>query len=231
MISVITITNRPEFLDNVFENYERQVFKKKELIIVLNSDSMNIEEWKKRAENYLKVSVFQLPEQVSLGACTNFAAKKTKHNYIAKMDDDDYYAPYYLTDTMDAFNKTDADIVGKATTFCYFESSKALVIRDPGKENKFVKGVVKGATLAFKKKVFNTVKFPNISTREDTLFMRKARKKGFKIYSTHKYNHTYCRRDFKDHASLVTDEKILKKSKLVSYTDDFKTPVQKVPNN
>ncbi|WP_226665463.1 glycosyltransferase family 2 protein [Metabacillus litoralis] len=231
MISVITITNRPEFIDNVFQNYESQVWKKKELIIVLNSDDMDVDSWNDRARQYSRVFVFQQPEKVSLGECTNFAVKQTSHNYIAKFDDDDYYAPYYLSDTMNAFQNTGADIVGKATTFCYFESKKALVIRDPGKENQFVNGIVKGATLAFKKKVFNNIKFPDLPTREDTVFMRKAKKKGYKIYSNHKYNHVYCRRNFHDHASIVSDEDILKKSKLVSYTDDYKTLVQKIPKN
>lgn len=39
-ITVITSTIRPGFMENVFENYNRQNYMKKELIIILNNNSI-----------------------------------------------------------------------------------------------------------------------------------------------------------------------------------------------
>lgn len=42
MVSVITCTIREEYIENVFKNYEQQLWKDKELIIILNKDTMNL---------------------------------------------------------------------------------------------------------------------------------------------------------------------------------------------
>jgi polysaccharide pyruvyl transferase WcaK-like protein/predicted peroxiredoxin len=226
MVSIITCTMRNEFMENLFQNYQRQVWDNKELIIILNHDDMNIRLWKEKAKEYDSVSVYQKPNKVTLGECLNMGVKQAKYDYIAKFDDDDYYGAYYLTGIMQAFKNTEADIVGKTTTYCYFEQTKELLMRSPNNENKFVERV-KGPTLVIKKHVFDKVKFPNVNTKEDSLFLKECRKKGFKIYSTDRYNFTYFRRYFNQHTSLISDNKIFKNSKFIAYTEDYKEFVNK----
>lgn len=226
MVSIITCTMRNECMENLFQNYKRQRWRPKELIIILNHDDMDIALWKKRAKSLKNVSIYQKPSHVTLGACLNKGVQLAKYDYIAKFDDDDYYGAYYLKDIMEAFKKTKADIVGKRTTFCYFENTGELLIRDPDKENKFVLGI-KGPTIVFKKSIFKTVKFPHLNTREDSRFLRRCKKNGFKIYSTDKYNFTYCRRDFKQHTSLVSDQFIYRTGKYVTTTSDFRSIVDR----
>lgn len=84
MISVITCRIRPELMDNVFENYSHQVFKKKELIIILNHDDMDLKQWIQKAKQYPNVFVYQLPSKKTVGECKNFAVKKAKYSYIGK---------------------------------------------------------------------------------------------------------------------------------------------------
>ncbi|MBP1934499.1 glycosyltransferase [Ammoniphilus resinae] len=221
MVSIITCTMRNEYMENLFQNYERQLWGPKELIIILNSDDMEIALWKKRAKSFKNVSIYQKPSTVTLGACLNAGVRLAKYDYIAKFDDDDYYGAYYLTGIMQAFENTNADIVGKKTTFCYFENTGQLLIREPNYENRFVRGL-KGPTIVFKKEVFKKVKFPHVNTREDSKFLKKCIRRGFKIYSTDKYNFTYCRRDFNQHTSLVSDRSIFKNSSLITTTDQFR---------
>jgi len=128
-VSIITCTNRQDFIMNLFNNYRRQRYPKKELVIILNNDKMKIDLYKKMAKKYKHVQVFKLPEKLSLGTCLNYAVKKTNYSYIAKFDDDDYYAPYYLTDNILTFIRTKADIVGKRTHFMYLQGSKMLALR------------------------------------------------------------------------------------------------------
>ncbi len=49
---------------------------------------------------------------------------KSKYDIIAKFDDDDYYGPKYISDTIKAFESTDAKVVGKTTNFIYFVEKK-----------------------------------------------------------------------------------------------------------
>lgn len=220
MISVITCTNRPENINIVFNNYERQICEKKELIIILNSDDMDLNYWRQVAKKYSKVSVYQLP-RISVGKCYNFAITKAKYDYIAKFDDDDYYAPYYLSEIMKAFKKTKADLVGKSKFYAYIEKYKSFVIRNGGvHENKFV-NLVADPTLAVKKSVFKKVKWPDITGGGDRIFQLECFQKGYKIYSTSKYNFAYTRGSSEKHTWVISEEEFLKMFKIICYTDDY----------
>ncbi|PLR78815.1 glycosyltransferase family 2 protein [Bacillus sp. V3-13] len=223
MVSIICCTMRQHFMENVFQNYENQVWKEKELIIILNRDDIYIGKWEKRAKFSQDVSVYQLPEESTLGECLNFGIEKARYDFIAKFDDDDYYSPNYLAKSMEAMNKTNADLVGKRTIYMYFEDEKILAIHKPGKENKFVKQGLKGATLLFKKEITKKVLFPKLNLGEDTFFIRECIKNKFKVYSADKKNFVCLRTSKTGHHTWDTNNGILlKKSSIVCKTDDYK---------
>lgn len=125
-----------------------------------------------------------------------------------------------LTELMQVFNDTDADIVGKRPYYVYFESIKALVIRFPGIENMYV-DYVSGGRRLFKRKVFGKVRFRRQSINEDVQFCKDCRKKGYKIYSADKWNHVYFRGVNLDHHTWKVDyTKILQESLFVTYTEE-----------
>ncbi|MFV8827437.1 glycosyltransferase [Alkalihalobacterium sp. APHAB7] len=225
MISIITCTIRQENINLVFENYDRQILKEKELIIILNRDEMDINEWQQKAKQYKNVSVFKLPSGVQLGECLNFGIEKSRYDYIAKFDDDDYYAPYYLKEALGALKETNADIVGKHAFFAYIERTKSLVIRFKG-QNKFV-GAVAGPTLVFKKNITKDIKFRNVTLGEDQLFQKDCRKKGFKIYATSHYNFVLIRKDIQGHTWKIDESEFLKQSKIVTKTNNYQNFVEK----
>jgi len=209
-VSIIMVTMRQNCMKNIFENYERQDFEKKEMIIVLNNNDMNIDEWLEITKQYENVKIFQLDEKITLGKCLNFGVAHSKYDFIAKFDDDDYYGPKHLSDLIKAFDIVDADVVGRGAYFVYFEKSKTLAICTPEKENKYVKHMG-GSTLLIKRKVFNKVRFANIPCGVDTQFSKDCVKNGFKIYSTNKYHHVYIRHGSLDkHTWKIKDEDLLK---------------------
>ncbi|WP_102349254.1 glycosyltransferase family 2 protein [Bacillus sp. Marseille-P3661] len=221
-VSIITCTNRPHFMNNIFANYENQFHAIKELIIILNRDDMDLDVWKMKAENYPNVSIYKVPQDKTIGECQNFAVEKTKYEYIATFDDDDYYAPNYISDLMLAFKYTDADIVGKSSYFCYIQGLQALVLRNPANEFQYV-DFVGGGKRIVKKSVFDVVKFPPLSNQEDRIFCIESIKKGFKIFSADNYNLCYLRSSNQNHHTWsISDEEMLARCSLVTYTNDYK---------
>jgi glycosyltransferase involved in cell wall biosynthesis len=193
-VSVFTCTNRPQLMDQVFNNHLQQAYTPCELVIVLNNNSMDLEEWELRAALYSNIKVFQLDEKVSLGQCNNYAIQNCSYNYVAKFDDDDYYAPYYLKDMMAAFNYSQADIVGKSCRFIYFKSKSILGLYSPCPEFSYVNYVV-GATMVFKKEVWQKIKFPDVTEGEDTKFQQDSIDGGFKIFAADRYNYVTIREE------------------------------------
>ena len=118
LISIITCTKRENFIENVYENYQRQEWQDKELIIILNNNAMSLKKWQTKAKSYENVSVYQLSEAISLGNCLNFGIEQSKYDYIAKFDDDDYYSPKYLTQAMSELRGREHLLLGKYRLIC-----------------------------------------------------------------------------------------------------------------
>jgi hypothetical protein len=85
MVSIICCTMRMDYMENVFENYENQDWEEKELIIILNRDDMDVNPWKERAKQSKSVTTYQLPEQLTLGACLNYGIKKSKYRLLRNL--------------------------------------------------------------------------------------------------------------------------------------------------
>ncbi|CAM3846806.1 glycosyltransferase [Alicyclobacillus pomorum] len=208
-ITVVTCTKRPGNIDTILRNFKRQTVDPKELIVVLNNDALDIRMYQQRAEAYENVSVFQLSEDTSLGLCLNFAITKARYPYIAKLDDDDYYARDYLHESVMALRENKADVVGKHAHYLYLTGKKLLVIRFPKGEHRFVKSV-SGATLVARKAVFNKVRFRDLWVGEDDRFCEDCRRKGFRIYSTSRYNFVGIRqKDTDTHTWKITARRLL----------------------
>lgn len=214
-VSIVVCTMRPQYMNNVFSNYSRQIYDNKEMIIVLNNNKMNLKKWKEKAKQYKNVRVFQLDEKITLGNCLNFGIDQTKYEIIAKFDDDDYYGPKYLLDSVKAFKNVDAGVVGKAASYVYFEKSKTLAIRFPNRENRYVKHM-DGPTMLIKREVLTKVRFANIPRGVDTRFSKDCVKKGIKIYSINRFHHVYIRhKSVESHTWKISDKKLLTHCRII----------------
>lgn len=221
-VSIVVCTNRPQFLDNILQNYSRQRYKGKELIIILNLDSMNMRLVRKKIKKYPNVHVYRVPERISLGQCLNAGITRARFSLIAKMDDDDYYTPYYLEEQVLALRKTGSDIVGKHSCLVYLEGTRTLLMRSPGEKNK-PSEFVQGGTLLFRKKVLKRVRFTDRSVGEDVTFLRQCRKRGYKTYATSPYNYVYLRRqNKKSHTWRAEDQFYLEGSERLAVTENFR---------
>lgn len=175
--------------------------------------------------------MYRIPGRVSLGKCLNFGVSKANYSLVAKFDHDDYYAPNYLNRAIRAMKRKNADVVGKRTIFTYLQSKKKLlVLRFPGNQNRFVGHVAGGTILFKKKKLFRRVRFSNISLGEDVRFLRDCRTRGFKIYSSDKYDYVYIRRkDPQSHTWKIGDTYLIKTGKIVKRTENFKALTVSAP--
>jgi len=221
-VSIIACTNQPGFLMNILNNYLIQRYKRKELIIILNKDSLNLKEWRSKTAGYPNVTVYQVPERISLGQCLNCGICKTKYPIIAKFDHDDYYSPYYLDEQIKALRRTQSPVLGKHACLVYLAASHRLIIRSPQEKNKFVK-FVQGGTLLFRRKVLQNVRFPDLSLGEDVKFLQACARKGYRVFATTPYNYVYIRRkDKSTHTWRVSDRRMLEGSRPVAVTKHFR---------
>lgn len=214
-ISIITSTNKPEYMDNIFNNYQRQDYKNKELIIILNNNNMDISIWKETANKYENIRVFQIDEKKDLSDCINFGVSQSSSELIAKFDDDDYYGPSYLKEAVEAIISTKAGVVGKSKYYAYFEYVERIGMRKSGVENKYT-NYIHGPTLVMKRNIIKKFKFKNMDHGADQRFLKDCIKNGIKIYSTSIKNFIYIRHSsLKYHTWKIKNENFIRQFRLL----------------
>lgn len=218
-VSIVTTTNKTIYKNNIIENFLRQNYPNKELIIILNNNELNKDEWLRDIKNLKNIYIYQLDESVTLGECLNYAVDKSSGVFIAKFDDDDYYAPNYLKDLIYCFSYTDASIVGKASQFVYFIGSSQLIMLNYA--NGYNYYPVWGGTHVIKREVFEKVKFKPVNIAEDVYFNDECDKLGIKQYVADPFNYLRIRvKDKKYHTYKIADNEYIKSGKLVSGIND-----------
>lgn len=224
-VSVICASSRSRCIPNLLENYNKQIYPVKELIMVINHNSINSEEWAARTSAHRDIKIFQLDEQVSLGECLNFAVEQSQYEIIARFDDDDYYAPGYLSNAVNRLRTLKVEVLGKGCRYVYFMESRILALIAPYLENCPTESLG-GATIMAKKSVFDKIKFPPLNLGEDTGFLHSCALAGITTYSADRYNYAVIRHNpLYDHTWQVDHDTLLNTAQFVAVTDDYKSVV------
>jgi len=214
LVSIITCTRRPNMIDRIVENVTRQNHPNCELILVLQdfSDAQRDEflnKLKSKASNLKRIEVIVNDSQdITLGERFNHAATHAKGEYIAKMDDDDFYFENYLSDMLIPFTFGDYGLVGKKELYMYLSESNKLIKRFPGMKHREV-DFVAGATFVFRADVFRKYKFNSLNRGEDSDLINRLKADNIKIYAADPFNFIVWRGDVTAHTWNATDEYFL----------------------
>ncbi|MGY1410432.1 glycosyltransferase family 2 protein [Luteimonas sp. A611] len=185
MLSCLLVTRRPERVLEALENFRRQSHTCCELIVVLHGQEMPPVELSAGSR---RVVVLEAPMSVGLGDCLNLAVSRARGEYWAKMDDDDYYAPEYLTRVHALLEMAAAEVVGMPLLFTRFESDGAVYC-DPSRlgfafhvADGWRRGEICGATLAGTTDVLRRLPFGSGRRRGvDSQFLDDCSRQGIRI--------------------------------------------------
>jgi Glycosyl transferases group 1/Glycosyl transferase family 2 len=221
-ISAVVSSKRPQQLTNVMAFVGRQVHTDLELILVTHGFVAEASELKRLAECYGvdRYSVISADATLTLGDCMNLGIRAAGGQYVAKMDDDNWYGSHYLSDLIRAFSWTDAQVVGKWAHYVYLRGSNATLLRFSGAEHRYVE-LVQGGTIMAPRSVMQELPMENLPRRVDTTFLDKVRVNGGKIYSADRFNFISIRSASGDgHTWSISDDDLLvRKSSLQFYGD------------
>ena len=209
-VSVVITTCRPDNVKFAIENYRKQVYAEKELLLVLNNAIFDVESIEAQARALNNVRIVQVDGRVTLGESLNRGVEEASGYYIAKMDDDDYYGENYLSDMMLAANFSEAEILGKGTYFVHMKSKDVMGLRVVGRQHEFT-DFVAGATLTARRDVLREIPFPDRTKGEDSNLLKEASKAGCRIYSADVYNFLALREvEHSKHTWTIEDSEFLK---------------------
>ena len=127
-VSVLLPTLRREFLAGALAHVEQQTYPRLDLVLVLHGD-----EWPDSLPEVdaleMPVSVVRVGGSVSFGDALNEGTLAARGDFLAKMDDDDWYSREHIWDLVLAYEHAEADIVGKAAEWLYLAELDITVRR------------------------------------------------------------------------------------------------------
>lgn len=169
-VTLMACTCRPESLPNILDNYHRQTYLDKDLLILFHTQENPDEALFQHAAQHKGVrAIWVDAKKHSFGQALNIGVSTATGQYVTKMDDDDYYGAHYVADTINTFSYFNVPVLGHDAFFLYFEGSKQLYARKPGRQYRRTTFVC-GATLTFERTLLNKVSFRDVSTNIDGFF-------------------------------------------------------------
>lgn len=194
---VIVPFSRPENLNLVLSNFNRQTFRDKRLVLVENGDAIG-------AAHSLHGAALVLMSERHPSIAKNLALREIRKRgggFTVVMDDDDWYGEEYLSEAV-GYART-YDIIGKTRNFVSVDGSMWLCNREralqPGHW-------LTGGTIACWAE--NCPEYPMNRVGEDVAFSERARGMGLSVFSTSVYNYLYRRTKNGRHAWVVTSQKL-----------------------
>lgn len=160
----------------------------------------------------VQTSVSTYDQSFNLGMILTDLADSSTTEFIAKMDDDDYYGPDHLRDLLDTALDTGADVVGRAMNYVYLEPLQITVRRFSAHGTQAVElwsdWVCGGTILAKRDSARAAGYFGDVHTAVDRFLLSGITNNGGKIYRTFGAGYIY-RRTFTFHTYVTNYSKYL----------------------
>jgi hypothetical protein len=232
-ISLITPTRRLSNINGIVNNFKRQSWPKKELILVANVDTVP-----KDFKLSKLVSKFAtVPQNCFAGEALNKGVSLADGAYIFRIDDDDLYGENYCTDMVLAAEAWEIDFLGKVRTLFYsFEGETKVYCLNPNNDNIYLAALpyrdtrdrnaigVTGNSFAGKREFFVENQFVNSNYSAADIFFQDSKNFYLKrIAKMDFFNVLVERRSDQSTHTWKTDTEVLKQ-KARKAGGEFYTP-------
>ena len=214
-VSVLVSTLRADDLSHLLDQLIAQTLPAFELVLGLHTIELSASHKRQIAalnRRKIKIIAKEFSKNKTLGMILSELAKLSSGEFIAKMDDDDYYGPEHLRDLLDAAVATKADVVGRAMNYVYLEPLQLTVRRFAPHGTQAVElwsDWVCGGTIVAKREAAEAVGwFGEGNTAVDRFLLSGITNNGGKIWRTFGAGYIY-RRTFTFHTYVTNYSKYL----------------------
>jgi len=206
-VSIVTPTVRPDRIQQILTNFNRQSYSSKELIIVVNKDEYTYKQVKSACEGHANVKVTYLPNEYNAASVLNLGVTLSTGDWFFRFDDDDYYGVNYLSDTLLMLQAEDCKLIGKFGAFIKVETQKEVYQRIQADTERNLKSfaavdlskdnaAISGATFGVRMDILRKYPFPDssLNTADSALLERfRIEMPELRITKTDWYNFTIGR--------------------------------------
>jgi len=216
---IMPTANRQQFLPYAIDYFLQQDYLESELIIL---DDGNEPSYSFIPDD-LRIKYFYKEYIQLLGTKRNFCCEQAKGEIIIHLDDDDWYAPDWISKQVNALTKSGADVTGLSdVNFFINTTNQSWEYRD----NVNLQPWVYGATLAYRKSFWTANPFSEMNAGEDNDFIQRS---NIKIES-HGYTDGYLGLIHRDNAGIIAFENPRNKHQVAKWIKVFQSPFTCAPH-
>lgn len=187
-VSVLTVTSRETGAIRAIEEFAKQSYPEKELLMILRGTPVHLDGIPQLTRRLAHVRVLNVEGAATLADCMNRGVEAASGDYIASMDDNCIYGERYIADMMLSANFADAEILGKGTYFLYSKDSDTLTLKSVRPEHQPTDFVI-GSTLVARRDLLKRFPFGDQSEEPKSAFVSQTSRAGCRIYSVDRFNH------------------------------------------
>ena len=207
-VSVVVATNRPEMTERIFNTVKEQDHKNLELVFALHGDGFE-DSYPDFLKSDLPVTVLRYPKETIFGHVLSGASSAANGEWIAKMDDDDWYGKEHISDLLLASSYSDADLVGKGSEFVYLTEENLTIRRDLG-DSEVESRTIGGGAMLVKAETFREINgWRELSRGVDVALIDDVVSNGGRVWRTHPFGYL-LRRTKNQHTWEVDDRYFLR---------------------
>lgn len=220
-VACVLVSMRPWLVSRAIERFRSDRYPEKELIVVIHDPDADMRALNALVRGGERIRIYQMGRERSLGACLNFALAHTDAPYWAKLDDDDFYGPEYLSDMLLYRRIVDFSVLGKPAAFIYLEGRDELLLNElrAGRTNTLYAasgakpGHVAGGSLVGRRDVAESVPFSERRRGgSDSDFLVRLHEAGHDLIATDPFNFAYFRSTTEGFHTWNTSEEELRRN-------------------
>jgi len=190
-VSVVAATNRPEMLDRMVANVALQDHPNLELVLALHGDGFPAAD--PVAPDGLTLTVLRFAADTVFGHVLSAASAAASGEWVAKMDDDDWYGAEHISDLVLAAGYSGADLVGKGSEFVYLEGAGTTIRRGLG-AGETPSRTLSGGTLLVRSSVLRDIDgWRGLPRGVDVALIDDVASAGGALWRTHPFGYLLCR--------------------------------------
>ena len=206
---MVVSTNRPALVERIVGIVAAQDHPSTELILAMHGDGFSDAD--PVAPPGLDLTVLRAPVDAVFGHVLSQASALAGGEWVAKMDDDDWYGTEHLSDLVLAAGYSGADLVGKGAEFVYLESSDVTLRRGLG-VGEAPSHTISGGTLLVRAAVLREVcGWRGVPRGVDAALIDDVARAGGAIWRTHPFGFL-VRRSTGSHTWRISDSYFLRQA-------------------
>ncbi len=180
---IIPNFNKGNFICEAIESVINQTYKNWKIYIIDDNSTDNSKKILQRYKKEKKINIFYLKENKGPAFCRNYALKKSKSNFIAFLDSDDYWFKNKLKSQLNFMIKNNHPFTFSDYTPIFHSKNFVKKLAPTKIVNKFTfKRFIKNSsintsTMILERKKIKKLKFKNLDLMEDYIFKCELMKK------------------------------------------------------